>query len=59
MFESNSKPIEIPEREKLNILYDRNRSQYEIILRKLFRRINRLLIRDKINFNIKYRLKNV
>lgn len=57
MFESQSRSVEYPEREKINILYDRYRSQYENILRKTVRRLNKLLIRTKINFTIKYRLK--
>ena len=57
MFETRAKPIEIPERQKLNLLYDRYRPQYENILRKLVRRINRLLIHTSIETTIKNRLK--
>jgi putative GTP pyrophosphokinase len=58
MFESSSKPIVIPERQKLHILYTRYRIQYENILRKIARRLNKLLIRSKTNYTIKYRLKS-
>lgn len=58
MFESSSKPIVIPERQKLHILYTRYRVQYENILRKIVRRLNKLLIRSKTNYTIKYRLKS-
>jgi len=58
MFESSAKPIVIPERQKLLILYTRYRIQYENILRKIARRLNKLLVRSKINYTIKYRLKS-
>jgi putative GTP pyrophosphokinase len=58
MFETRAKPIEIPERQKLNLLYDRYRPQYENILRKIVRKINRLLIHTNIETTIKYRLKS-
>ncbi|MBN1408880.1 MAG: tetratricopeptide repeat protein [Calditrichaceae bacterium] len=58
MFETRAKPIEIPERQKLNLLYDRYRPQYENILRKTVRKINRLLIHTNIETTIKYRLKS-
>ena len=58
MFETRAKPIEIPERQKLNLLYDRYRPQYENILRKIVRKINRLLIHTSIETTTKYRLKS-
>ena len=58
MFETRAKPIEIPERQKLNLIYDRYRTQYENILRKIVRKINRLLIRTNIETTTKYRLKS-
>ena len=57
MFETQVKSVQIPERQKLHILYDRYRHQYENMLRKLVRRINKILVHSNINYTIKYRLK--
>lgn len=58
MFETRAKPTEIPERQKLNLIYDKYRPQYENILRKVTRKINRLLIHTSIETTTKYRLKS-
>jgi len=58
MFETRAKPVDIPERQKLNLLYDRYRPHYENILRKVVRKINRLLIHTNIETTLKYRVKS-
>lgn len=48
----------IPERQRLEILYNRYRSEYEDALHKTFRKLRKVLIKTGINFNIKYRFKS-
>ncbi len=48
----------ISERQRLLILYERYRHDYETNLNRLYRQIRKLLIKTDINFNIKYRLKS-
>ncbi len=45
------------ERQRLHILYDRYRPEYEKKLHRIHRKIRKLLINSEINFTIKYRLK--
>jgi len=47
----------IPERKRLEILYDRYRTEYESALNRSYRKLRKVLIKTKINFTIKYRLK--
>lgn len=48
----------ISERQRLLILYERYRHDYENNLNRLHRQLKKLLIKTDINFNIKYRLKS-
>ncbi len=48
----------ISERERLLILYERYRHEYEANLNRLHKQVRRLLMKTDINFNIKYRLKS-
>ncbi|MHB2149830.1 tetratricopeptide repeat protein [Calditrichota bacterium LG25] len=48
----------VSERQRLLILYERYRHDYETNLNRLYRQVRKLLIKTDINFNIKYRLKS-
>ncbi len=48
----------IPERERLLLLYDRYRHEYEAALQYTYRKLRKILIKSNINFTIKYRLKS-
>ncbi len=48
----------ISERQRLLILYERYRHDYEANLNRLYRQVRKLLLKTDINFNIKYRLKS-
>ncbi len=48
----------ISERQRLAILYERYRHDYENNLNRLHRQLRKLLVKTEINFNIKYRLKS-
>ncbi len=48
----------ISERERLLILYERYRHEYETNLNRLYKQVRKLLLKADINFNIKYRLKS-
>lgn len=48
----------MPERQRLEMIYDRYRHQYQETLHKLYKRVRKYLIKTDLNFNIKYRLKS-
>lgn len=58
MLRRKKSAVVVPERQRLEILYNRYRSEYEDALHKMFRKIRKVLIKTGINFNIKYRLKS-
>lgn len=57
MAEANLQHIEIPERQRIKLLYDRYRPQYENSLRKILRSLRKLTIKTELNITIKHRLK--
>ena len=48
----------ISERDRLFILYERYRHEYDTNLSRLYKQVRKLLLKTNINFNIKYRLKS-
>jgi len=58
MLLTKSAPTVVPERQRLELLYDRYRHEYQETLNKLYKQIRKLLVKTDINFNIKYRLKS-
>jgi len=48
----------MPERQRLEMIYDRYRHQYQETLNKLYKRVRKYMMKTDINFNIKYRVKN-
>lgn len=48
----------IPERRRLESIYDRYRHSYQETLNKLYRRVRKILTKTDVNFNIKYRVKS-
>jgi len=52
------KPILIPERQRLQLLYERYRTQNDVLLRKVSRQINKRLAKTSLNYTVKYRLKS-
>jgi len=51
------KKVKIPDRKEARAQYDRCRSHYTVVLRKIQRRIRDLLLRNEIEATVKYRLK--
>ena len=58
MFGSRTIKIAIPERERLNLIYDKYRNEYENALKRMHRKLRKVLLKTDINFNIKFRLKS-
>ncbi len=58
MFGGKAVKTPIPERERLSMLYDRYRNEYDAALKKMQRRLRKILLKTDINFNIKFRLKS-
>ena len=55
---NTSSKVSVPERNRLNIIYDRYRPFYQETLNKLYRRVRKTLVRTELNFNLKYRVKS-
>jgi putative GTP pyrophosphokinase len=58
MIEEKVSPVLVPERQRLQLLYDRYRPQYDNLLRRVSRQINKRLDKTHLNFSVKYRLKS-
>jgi len=48
----------VPERQRLELLYNRYRHAYEDALNRTYRKARKLLIKSDLNFNLKYRVKS-
>lgn len=55
---SSSVHVPVPERKRLEMLYDRYRHSYQESLNKLTRKVRKILIKSELNFNVKFRLKS-
>lgn len=55
---NSTKHLPVPERKRLELLYDRYRHQYQETLNKLIRKVRKILIKSDLNFNLKYRVKS-